>query len=123
MRGVLFYLFGNFSSCLQLVLEDRGHQDADQADNQPTEEGVPPDRVTDHQRNAKRLANHARKPEQEGVDHKREQSQRQDNECTGQEFKQWTQQCVDQTEDERQPQQRRQSALQVDAGYDQNRQV
>ena len=108
---------------LQLILEDHGHDDADDANDKATKEGVPPDRFANDQPNVERLTDQGCQIKQESIDNQCEQSQRQSDQQTTQEFKQRADQCIDKPEDQCQPKDRTHAAFKVDTRHDQHRQI
>ena len=95
---------------LQLILQDHRQSDTHDTNDQSTQKGVPPDGVRDDETKAERLSDNARQPEQEGIDHQREQTKRQKDQRAGQELEQRAEESVDETEDQRQPQDRNEVA-------------
>ena len=111
------------SSAFQLVLQNQCHDYAYDADDQATEEGIPPDGVTDEQCNAERLANDACQPEQEGIDNECEQAKCQNDQRAGEELEKGAEQRINNAEDQCQPEKGNHIGPKVDARNDQHCQI
>ena len=108
---------------LQLVLQDQRHHYTNNTDDHSAQESIPPNRVGDDQTDTEGLTDDTGQPEQEGIDNQREQAQGQHDQTTSEKLKQRSEQRIDQAKDQRQPNDRCQTATQVDARHDQHRQI
>ena len=87
----------------QLIFQYQAQDDADNADDDTAEKGIPEDGWGDKQVNIEALPDDAGQPEEEGIDQQGEETQCQDNEGASQHFDERAYQRVDQAKDERQP--------------------
>src|SRR5512146_172031 len=85
----------------QLVLQDEGEHNADNAHNKTAEEGGP--KAVHGDADAEELPDLTGEPEEEGIDEEGEQPEGQENERAGQELEKRPQEGIHQTENEGEP--------------------
>ncbi len=106
---------------MQFIAQDEGHDDADEADNQTAEQGLP--EAIHGEVDAEGLADAAGEHQHACVDKEGEQAQRKQDQRAGEEFEQGAHQGIEQTKDERQPKDARPFTDVVDARHDEHCQI